>query len=473
MTDKVWNYIQKYHMLEENDYVVAGVSGGADSVCLLSMLLEIRKKLPMTIHVVHINHKIRAEAQRDASYVEALCQKNELPFTLVEEQVEELARQKKISTEEAGREVRYQAFYRVLRENCKGSRGKIAIAHNKNDSCETFLFHLFRGSGLKGLTGIRPVRGEIIRPIMCLEREEIEAYLAQKQIDYCIDQTNFEDNYTRNKIRHHILPVADKDISTGAVSHIQEACDKIQEAYQLIDDLCSSAYQRCVSSKQGTYYVNQQALQQEHRTIQSYVLYQVLVQAAGSSKDLEAVHTRQLQELMQKQCGRQLSLPYGLRAERNYQGISIGLVTEQMPYWEYVCGEDKELLEQGETIVIALPNGEKLSCRLIKVEGDIKNIPTNPYTKWVDYDKIEDNIVVRTRKKGDFLTINESSQHKTLKSFFIDEKIPKGERNGMFLVTEGSHVIWIIGNRISSYYKVDKYTKNIIEMSYRGGVEDG
>ena len=151
MINRIKRYIEEQNMFAEGDYVVAGVSGGADSICLLCVLLEISQNIPITIHVVHINHGIRQEAGEDAEYVEEFCGRRQIPFTLVEEDVPAIAAKNHISTEEAGREVRYDAFYRVLEENRGTHRGRIAIAHNRNDCCETFLFHLFRGSGLKGL----------------------------------------------------------------------------------------------------------------------------------------------------------------------------------------------------------------------------------------------------------------------------------------------------------------------------------
>ena len=164
MVDKVLQYVKEHHMIEAGDCIVAGVSGGADSVCLLLMLLEIRKAIPIEIRVVHVNHLIRTDAETDADYVQKLCLVHDLPFTLVEEDVEALAHKLHISTEEAGRNVRYSVFEKEL----GAKKGRIAIAHNKNDSCETFLFHLFRGTSLRGLTGILPVRDRIIRPLLCL-----------------------------------------------------------------------------------------------------------------------------------------------------------------------------------------------------------------------------------------------------------------------------------------------------------------
>lgn len=320
MIDKVLQYVKEYQMIEEEDCIVAGVSGGADSVCLLLMLLEINKTLPIEINVVHINHRIRPDAANDAAYVRELCEKYKLSFTLVEENVAALARKRRISTEEAGRQVRYAAFERVL-----GTRkGKIAVAHNKNDSCETFLFHLFRGTSIRGLAGIPPVRGQIIRPLLCLSRQEIELFLQERSVPYCIDSTNLEDTYSRNVIRHHILDTAVREISPAAVAHISSASARVREAYELVSDMTAQGIQTCVSEKQGVFSIDKEKFLRLHKTVQGYVVMEVLAQAGGSRKDLEAVHVTQVQRLFGSQCGRSLCLPHGLRARRGlYWHLSL------------------------------------------------------------------------------------------------------------------------------------------------------
>ncbi len=469
MMEKVRRFVEEQHMLSEHDYVVAGVSGGADSVCLLYMLLELQKGLDFSIHVVHVNHMIREEAGEDAAFVEALCKKHGLPFTLVCCDVEQEAKKRKLSTEEAGRMLRYEAFYAVLQEYAKGQSGRIAIAHNKNDSCETFLFNLFRGSGLQGLCGIRPVREEIIRPILCLERSEIEAYLQEKQITFCIDKTNLEDNYTRNRIRHHILPVAEREISSHATGHISEACERIGEAYELIEDLTKKACAECLRTDEKGIHILEKPFFTLHRTLQGYCLREALVQAAGSRRDLEAVHVRQLFELLDKQCGRKLTLPYGVIAWREYDGIRLEKKQEQeTASVAYLIGpKEKKRLEAGEELRLELSEGEELIISL-KKGSERKNIPAKTYTKWLDYDKIKDSIVVRKRKKGDFLTINSFQQKKSLKAYFIDKKVPREDRDSIWLMADGAHVMWILGDRISSWYKVSDITERIIEVKYIG-----
>lgn len=482
MTGKVLNYVQEQHMLTEGDCVVAGVSGGADSVCLLFMLLELRKSIPIDLRVVHVNHMIRSEAAEDAAYVETLCAAYGIPFTLVEKDVAALAAACHISAEEAGRNVRYEAFEKALGTK----RGKIAIAHNKNDCCETFLFHLFRGSSLKGLSGIRPVRGAIIRPLMCLERSEIEAYLKERHIRYCIDRTNLEDNYTRNKIRHHILETA-QEINPAAVNHISSACERMCEAYDLIEDMTLQAFGACVRVVEGAqnhtvYHLEKEKFGALHATIQGYVVMEVLARAAGSRKDLEAVHVSRVLELMEKQCGKLAEFPHGVCAQRDYTGVRI--YKKQAEPSDGRRGQaretalsdgDKARLLAGETLFISLNENQNLAVKLIPgafSATDLENIPQKKYTKLLDYDKIKNSIVIRTRRAGDYLTVNSINQRKTLKAYMTDNKIPREERSHVWLVADGSHVMWVIGGRISSYYKVSGHTERVLYLSLMGGRGD-
>lgn len=468
MIEKVRHFVEEQHMLSEHDYVVAGVSGGADSVCLLYILLELRKKIDFTIHVVHMNHMIRKEADEDAAYVESLCKKYGVCFTLVCCDVEKEAEKRKLSTEETGRQVRYEAFYQVIKECAGNRRGRIAIAHNKNDCCETFLFHLFRGSGLQGLSGIRPVRDDIIRPLLCLERSEIEAFLEEKQIFFCIDKTNLEDNYTRNRIRHHILPVAEQEISKNTIGHISEACERISQAYDFIEDMTKKAYKDCIRTDEKGIHIIEVPFRAQHKTLQGYCIREALMQAAGSQRNLEAVHVQQLIGLLDKQCGRELHLPYDVVAWREYEGICLAKREERHEKTEdlYEIGaQEQAKLEAGETVCIALSEQEELVISL-KKDAAWKNIPQKTYTKWLDYDKIENSIVVRKRKKGDFLTINSFYQKKSLKAYFIDKKVPRENRDSIWLLADGSHVMWILTDRISSFYKVSESTQNIIEIKY-------
>ncbi len=480
MIKKVLQYIDEHQMIEKGDCIVAGVSGGADSVCLLLMLLEFRKQVPIELRVVHVNHLIRTDAAKDAEYVRIICSIEQIPFTLVEEDVCALAQQHHISTEEAGRIARYNAFARELGKK----KGKIAVAHNKNDCCETFLFHLFRGTSLKGLTGIQPVRDTIIRPLLCLSRSEIEAFLRERNMPYCIDSTNLEDNYSRNIIRHHILDTAEKKINTATVDHIYNACEQIKDAYELIAEFTKQGVAACVKVDKEfdkeVFQIDKEQFLQLHTTIQGYVIFAVLAQASGSGKDLEAIHVRQVQALMDSQCGRTVMLPHHLRAERTYTGVSLYKIStdcvtqktnQAIGFPEIALSvEEQNALFAGEELVFFIGVHQKMQIKIIPVGKngiDFENIPQNKYTKWFDYGKIKNSIVIRTRRPGDYLTVNSMNQRKTLKSYFVDRKIPQKDRDQICLLADDRHIMWIVGERISNYYKVSEQTKTILCVVFR------
>jgi tRNA(Ile)-lysidine synthase len=405
--------------------------------------------------------------------VEKLCTTHQIPFTLVEKDVEEIARACHISTEEAGRNVRYEAFYKEL----DGREGKIAVAHNKNDCCETFLFNLFRGSALKGLSGIKPKRDMIIRPLLCLERSEIEAYLYRHNIAYRTDSTNLTDDYTRNKIRHRILETEAVCICPQAVNNISKACERIDEAYALIADITAQAFAACVTEIDNNFYkrayhITESEFEKVHDTIKGYVVMETLAKTAGKSKDIESVHVNAVRELFGKQSGSMVSLPYQMIARRDYTGVIIFVQNENAQdqgFCRDITSLERTCLESGKELIINLENNNFLTLKILdnyeKIQN-LENFSPKKYTKLFDYDKIEGNIAIRTRKAGDYLTVNSMNQTKKLKAYFTDEKIPKDVRDHMLLLANDSHIIWAIGGRISNYYKIARQTDRILQVTF-------
>ena len=247
MISKVFAFMEEYRMIEEGDLVVVGVSGGADSLCLLMMLLEYRKIKKFFPAVVHVNHGLRKEAYEEAEYVKNICDEKGIPFYLVEEDVKKTVKEKKVSEEEAGRMIRYRAFEEALQyfDRKEIREKKIAVAHHGQDQAETLLFHLFRGTGIYGMAGIMPKREQIIRPLLCLQREEIEAYLRQRKIQWCNDKTNEEDHYTRNKIRHHILSYAAEHINIRSAEHVAKAAMQMVELREYLEEEVEKARKLC------------------------------------------------------------------------------------------------------------------------------------------------------------------------------------------------------------------------------------
>lgn len=220
MKNKVLNTIKKYNLIQENDKIVIGVSGGPDSMCLLHILNGLKEKLNFEIVVAHINHMIRKEAEEETQYVKNFCDKLGIKCYIKRIDVIDKSNKEKIGTEEAGRKARYDFFEEVL--NIVNAN-KIATAHNENDNAETVLMNIFRGAGTSGLKGIEPIRdNKYIRPIIECERSEIEEYCRFNKLQPKIDKTNFENVYTRNKIRNVLIPEIKKEFNPNIIESLNK-----------------------------------------------------------------------------------------------------------------------------------------------------------------------------------------------------------------------------------------------------------
>ena len=229
MKEKVLETIKNYKLIVDGDKIVLGVSGGPDSISMLNILNEIKNKklIDFEIVVAHINHMIRKEAIEDEEYVKKYCEKQNIKYYIKRIDVQEIANTKKIGTEEAGRNVRYDFFEEILK---KTNSNKIAIAHNKNDKIETIIMNVLRGSGISGLKGIEPIRdNKYIRPLIECERTEIEKYCEENKLEPRIDRTNFENEYTRNKIRNIAIPYIKQEFNPNITETINRLSEVIRE----------------------------------------------------------------------------------------------------------------------------------------------------------------------------------------------------------------------------------------------------
>ncbi len=459
MRNKVRNFIEEHHMVEEGDCVLAAVSGGADSLCLLLTLLELHKELGIRLCAVHVEHGIRGrESLEDAEFVEKFCEKRQIPCRIYHCDAKGYARSKKLSLEEGARELRYRYF-----EQAAGEFGadKIAVAHNQNDCAETMLFHLARGAGLKGLCGIPAVRGQIIRPLLCVTRREIEHDLAQKNQSYRTDQTNGEILYTRNKIRHQALPVL-CEINPGAVVHMHQSAAFVSEAAELIEELSEQAAKAYICEQAGGICILRELLN-EKPVVFREALRKALVKAAGSSRDISRVHVENLQDLFDLQSGRSVSFPGNVEAVRIYEGVLLRTREKQ----ERNHTLEWEISDNGRLCIS--PYGYEIHTRIWNKIPQKEEIPQNRYTKWMDYDRIKGTMRIRTRREHDFLVIDAQGRRKKLKKYFVDEKVPGYQRDQTLLLADDTHILWVLGYRISEDVKVTEHTRRVLEIRVNGG----
>lgn len=457
MQKKVQNYIREHKMFRDGDKVVAAVSGGADSVCLLHLLSVLSEELKITIHVIHVHHGIRGEeADRDAAFVEELSAGLGVPCFVVRKQVLAYAGERGLSVEEAGRILRYQ----VLEEEADRLGGaKIAVGHHRADQTETILHNLFRGSSLKGLGGMAPVREHIVRPLLTCSREEILTYLGERNLSYCEDSTNALQEYTRNKLRGTIIPMIVSQVNAGAAEHILHTGELAAQADSYLSDVAGKLLDEHVrwerEGDDGRQRIGIEAavLSEQVPIIRTYMILEMLHRFCGSRKDITARHVSLIDGIVEKAVGSRVDLPYGMTARKTYQELWIENQNSDL----LVENLEKDL-HKPELIVFSYEKHEE--------------IPRNEYTKWFDYDKIVGALSVRFRKTGDYITLKDGSR-KTVKSFMIDEKIPREQRDKIPLLVEENHVLWIVGYRISEYYKITDQTKQVLQAKIDGGKDDG
>ena len=446
--EKVFSGIEKYQMIPKGSHVIVGVSGGADSVCLLKLLKEYQKKQDFQIYALHVNHHIRGEeALRDEEFSRAVCEKWGIPFTVFHYEVPEIAKKQKLSLEEAGRNVRRAAFLKGAEQIEESGEKVIALAHHENDNAETVLHNLIRGTGAAGLGGIRPVSEDgarYIRPLLCISRKEIEEYLTKKNISWITDSTNMETEYTRNKIRHQIIPIME-EINPQAVSCIGRAAESLWKIEEYLQEQTDILYGEYVEKSEDVFCIRKECFE-EKEIMQSYLIMRVLEKASGRKKNITAAHIEAVRKLALGRTGASVSLAWGLTASQVYGDVHIER------------------------------NKEEENC-LYTLEWQVlpyqkQQIPEKTYTKWFDYDKIKNSLSVRHRLKGDYLVINTEGGRKKLKDYLIDCKIPRQEREKLTLLADGSHIIWIVGYRISENYKVTSQTKQILKVQVKGVEEN-
>ena len=455
MIERVKKYIRENQMLEAGSMVVAGVSGGADSVAMLHILKSIQKEFRFSLEAVHIHHGIRGkEADRDEALVKKICEEWKIPFQSYHYPVPRLSREWKLGEEETGRIVRKQAFaeekkklgFSEKREEGMG-RFCIALAHNCNDLAETMLHHLARGTGLRGLS------------VLCLERKEIVYYLEERGIPYITDSSNLSDEYTRNRIRHHILPAMEMEINQKAVEHMAETARILASADEYFQKKGKELLKLC-RRKEG--YFLDDIFFEEDSIIREYAVMEGFEQLAGKRKDFTSLHVEQVFSLREKEIGRYICFPQHLRAIRQYGGILLEKTeTQEAPEYTECFFE--------------IPVPGTLRCSFGIFETKIfpyknQKIEEKKYTKWMDYDKIKGSPCVRTRKQGDYLVVNSAGGRKKLNRVFIDEKIPAGLRDQIPVVATGSEILWIPGGRMNEQYKVTSTTGRVLELHYQGGV---
>ncbi len=438
---KAKEVLKRYEMLKPGDKIVAAVSGGCDSSVLLHLLCALSTEMDLQITCAHINHNLRGEeSKRDEAFVKDLCSKYGVPCKVLSADVAAFAKKQHLSTEEAGRKLRYEFFEHCAAE--LGEDAKIATAHSLSDCAETFIFNSARGAALGGICGIPPKRGRIIRPLIEFSREEIEAYAAEHKIDYVTDSTNLTDEYTRNKIRHSVIPVM-KEINPGFEKTFLRLMKSLNETKDFVEDEAA----KLLSTAKTAEGYNGEILSTAPAAVKNRAAA-MLLEAFGFSFDFERT-LRIANRFGGKDFKEELS-------KNSYLVQRGGIIKKEqkpraqneIPEREFETG--KILLFEGKTAEIQVFSKEKLENSYKIKELALKDT--------FDFDKIVGKAVLRSRKTGDKADIHGGT--KTLKKLFIEEKIPAEKRGEVLLVADEAGVLWVEGLGAAKRARLSEKTVN-------------
>ena len=429
---KVRDFITKESLLPNGCRVIVGVSGGADSVALLRILLS----LGYDCHAVHCNFRLRGdESERDCRFTEELCRQLGTELTVCGYDTSGYASQNGISIEMAARELRYRDFGRIMKEQ---GAGAVCIAHHQDDSVETVLLNLTRGTGLKGLTGIKPRNGDIVRPLLCASRKEIETYLTEIGQPFITDSSNLETDFTRNRIRLMLLPLM-REINPSAGSAILSTARHLQQAYLFYTASVAETRRKVVSERNGNLEIDIDALRQAP-SVEGF-LFEILSPAGFNDASINGIAasldsqpgTRFLSEshILLKDRGKFILMPLKKEEPETVSILTINGFTVQ------------------------LPDRRRISVR---IEEKGAPVSRDADTATFDADMLPDTLTVRQWRKGDWFIPFGMKGRRLVSDFMTDRKMNLAEKHSQLVVTGGDDIVWVLGMRTDNRYRVTERT---------------
>ena len=475
--------IAKYNMFESGDGILVGVSGGADSLSLLHILMVIGRERGWIVAAAHLNHCFRGdEADRDQAHVIQICQEWNIPLLDRKIDVQAIADEKGMSSEEAGREVRYALFDEAM---IKFGCNKKAVAQNMDDQAETVLMNLIRGSGTEGLKGMEFVRGNIYRPLLNIPRAEIEKYCVENSISYVNDSTNFEPIYARNKIRLKLLPYIKKTFNPAITENLFRLSRGASEENDFLEQLgrdilakireCggnSDSYSELDTNSDFEAGNNQEIkirsneLISLHPAMAKRVLRIAIREVAGDLKGIERKHIDAALKIAGEHTGSACQLPNKIRIKKSYDWLIIS--KERL---NDIIDVEKNgqkcyhILVYGKNI---LPDGTVVEMEKLELETG-KDLKREFMTEYLDFKKLNTQLVARYRMAGDRFTPIGMRGSKKLKDFFIDRKVPKEKRDNFLLICDLNEVVWVTSDVISEKYKLDEDSNEILKIKITQG----
>lgn len=455
--------IEKHDLIKKGENIVVGVSGGPDSICLLHLLWSIREEYSLGIYVVHLDHRYRGkESQADAEYVREFCRKLNIESHIFSINVNEYKAEKGITFEEAGRELRYKLFYEIAQRT---ESTKIAVAQNSNDQAETVLMRMMRGSGLEGLTAIDYIRDNmIIRPLLDINRREIENYCTEFSLNPRIDKTNLEAIYTRNKIRLELIPYIQKNFNPNIIETLCRGANILRQDNEYLEEATKKALENIeIEGSKSKVRIDLKKYNELHLALKKRIIRVAIEKIKGDLKNITLTHIdNAIAIIKEEKVGTKINLPAQILIELGYNSIDIKLFkgnTNSIKEFQY------QVPIEGSVYVEEL--GLSLSTEIVAL--DTRTYKRNNTTVFIDKNKIKGELIIRNRRNGDRFMPLGMKGNKKIKDYFIDEKIPKDKRDKIPLICDQKEIIWVGGYRLSEKYKIDEKTTIALKLNLEEG----
>lgn len=423
MQNKVLKTVQKYNMIQKGDKICVALSGGADSVALLHVLYSLKDELDFSLSALHINHMLRGEeSDRDERFAIEICDSLGVEITVKTVNVNALCEKSGESVELTARNARYEMFSQF-------TGFKIATAHTATDNVETVLINLTRGTALKGLCGIPPIRDNIVRPLIDCTREEVEDYCAQNGLSFVTDSTNLSDDYTRNLIRHNVTPVL-RNINPSFSKTVRRSCENIAFDADFLSNVADELY--CKNKNENSVSLPPDT----HRAISSRVIGKLIFDVTG--KNADSLHINEVCGVLGK--NKKIELFAGYSATVKKCVVTIEKSADQPA---------KEFYVSKQTLAI-------------KDFKNLSNVNNLLLKNAIDCDKICGEIILRTRKTGDSIKLCGRNGTKDLRKLYNECKIPLTQRKNLPVAADDGGVVWVCGVGVSERVCVDKNTKTVL-----------
>jgi tRNA(Ile)-lysidine synthase len=452
---KVESTIKKYKLINNGDRILIGVSGGPDSLALLHSLKTLKEEYNLYLHIAHLDHMIRGEESiKDAKFIERLAREWNIPITIKSYDVKAYQKEKGLSLEDAARQVRYRFFFGLIE---KFNINKVAVGHNANDQAETVLMKFLRGAGLKGLSGIYPKQGKIVRPLIEISREEIEGYCKEHNLNPRIDKSNLETIYLRNKVRLNLIPLLVEEYNNNLVSTLNKTADLLREEEIFLGEYTiENLAQLTINKNNGKLILNAEKLLELNLAIQRRVIREGIKFLKGSYQDIYYDHIDLVLDLIKNsETGSRLDLPQGIIVKLNYEEIIF--TTEDIDNINYF--KHRLLLGSKKIPQVDL----EVKTKIVEKTYPWKKTLNDPNIACLDFSKIGKEFYLRQREDGDRFYPLGMKGSKKVKDFLIDEKIPINKRDKVpIFTTLDGDIFWVGGLRVDDRFKITDETEKIL-----------